>query len=174
MPLKFKIPTPLKNKIAALDMRTSKRPLLRTIGLAMQEDAKVTFDKEEDPVTGEPWKRWSPLTVQSRAPGKKLVESGRLKRTVTQNQPRYTDNSVTIGTQVPYAKTHQYGATFKNVLIPLNPQARAASRKGRYPKGQFIFARQVVIPARRFLGFGSRTTAAVLDAAQNFLNEKFK
>jgi phage virion morphogenesis protein len=174
MPVKFKVSGGVKNTLSSLSLNSSKRPLLRTIGLAMQEDAKETFEKEQDPVTGEAWKGLHPLTLASKSGGSKLVESGRLKRTVTQNQPRYTDNSVTIGTEVPYAKTHQFGATFRDVLIPKTPQARKSSRRGVYLKGGYIFARQVTVPMRRFLGFGTRTTKAVLDAAQSFLDGKFK
>ncbi|MFC3172106.1 phage virion morphogenesis protein [Acinetobacter vivianii] len=61
------------------------------------------FDSEGRPA----WHSLSPVTLARRKPGKKLFQSGSLRRSVSTNVTR---DSVVIGTNDPKAPTHQYGA----------------------------------------------------------------
>lgn len=73
-------------------------------------------------------------------PGQPLVDTGRLRRSIVE---RAQPNSVTVGTNLIYARVHQFGARIK-------------AKKGPFlvfagPDGAPLFVRQVTIPARPFM-----------------------
>jgi phage virion morphogenesis protein len=150
--------------------------LLKSIAEALRKDIAYTFDQQADPVTGQKWQSWHPLTVQSRRPGKILQESGALRRSLLTSAPQYTIDSVTIASNVRYAKVHQEGMRIQGpVLIPRNVRARDAMRSGNLLAGQYIVAKNgVTIPQRRFLGFGTRSTNAVVFAISDYYAGVFK
>lgn len=73
-------------------------------------------------------------------PGQPLRDTGRLNRSIVANPDK---TGVTIGTNVKYARTHQFGATIR-------PRAKKVLAFPG-PNGQMIFAKKVAIPARPFL-----------------------
>lgn len=102
-----------------------------------------------------PWKRPEPVPAwvpqQWRKRGGSLLigkGSGRLKRSI--RKVTVTRNSVTIGTDVPYAQIHNEGGVIKqNITI----KAHARQRKGRsHQVREHKRKRQFTIPQRQFLG----------------------
>lgn len=82
------------------------------------------------------------------ARGSLMVKSGRLKRSI--RKIKVTRNSVTIGTDVPYAEPHNEGAIINQSV---NVKAHSRTRKGReYKVKAFKRKRKITLPERRFLG----------------------
>jgi phage virion morphogenesis protein len=80
---------------------------------------------------------WAPLKLRA---GQPLRDTGRLQRSITH---QVQADSVLVGTNVRYARTHQHGAKIKPV-------------KGKFlrfpgPGGRPIFSKGVQIPARPFM-----------------------
>lgn len=74
--------------------------------------------------------------------------SGRLKRSV--RRLKVTRNSVTIGTDVPYAQIHNEGGVINQKI---NIKAHSRKRKGRTEQVKaHKRKRQVTIPKRQFIG----------------------
>src|SRR5690606_20982611 len=127
------------------------RPLLRTIGNLMVNDARMNFRMSRGP----DGQRWAPLKLRD---GKPLLDTGRLRNSIT-SRLVYAggENSVEIGTNVKYAPVQQFGALIKPrhkkfLLFP------GAGGKGR------IAAKQVVIPARPFIGLADRQVKKINQA----------
>lgn len=80
--------------------------------------------------------------------GSLMVKSGRLKRSI--RKTAVTRNSVTIGTDVPYAQIHNEGGIIKqNITI----KAHSRKRKGRSENvKEYKRKRQFKIPQRQFIG----------------------
>lgn len=108
--------------------------LMDEIGMDVAEMVRLQFRDSRSPYG----QAWAPLKFRS---GKPLLDTGRLRNSITHRASR---SSVEIGTNFPYAPTHQYGATIR-------------PRRARFlvfkPPGfkRPIFAKQVTIPARKFL-----------------------
>lgn len=86
----------------------------------------------------DPWNNpWAALKMRK---GQPLRDTGRLQRSIT-SKPDAT--GVTIGTNVKYAKVHQFGAT----IVPV--KAKRLVFPG--PGGKLIFAKKVVVPARPYM-----------------------
>jgi phage gpG-like protein len=105
--------------------------------------------------TPEPWKKPKPVPAwvpnEWRKKGGSLLigkGSGRLKRSI--RKIKVTQNSVTIGTDVPYAQIHNEGGTIKqNVTI----KAHSRQRKGRTERvKEYKRKRAFKIPQRQFIG----------------------
>ena len=80
--------------------------------------------------------------------GSLMVKSGRLKRSV--RKIAVTRNSVTIGTDVPYAEAHNDGAII-NQSITIKAHSR--KRKGREHKVKsHKRSRRLQLPERKFIG----------------------
>ena len=91
------------------------KPVMRVISQDMQTQKDMNFKKETDPDN----KPWAKLSIDSTLKGalsgldtvrkgdKVLQDTGRLKASFT---TRSTTKSAQIGTNLKYAKTHQYGA----------------------------------------------------------------
>lgn len=80
--------------------------------------------------------------------GSLMVKSGRLKRSI--RKITVTRNSVTIGTDVPYAEAHNEGAVINQVI---NIRSHTRKRKGRTSTVRaHKRKRKITLPERRFLG----------------------
>ncbi|REH00283.1 phage virion morphogenesis protein [Flavobacterium aquicola] len=80
--------------------------------------------------------------------GSLMVKSGRLKRSI--RKIKVTRNSVTIGTDVPYAEAHNEGAVINTTV---NVKAHSRKRKGReHQVKAFRRKRKITLPERRFIG----------------------
>jgi len=107
-------------------------PLADKIGGAMVTSVGMRFEAEQAP-DGTPWKK-------TRRGGKILQDQGNLSDSITHAA---TKDSVAVGTNLIYAGTHQFGAVIK----PKNAKMLAFKIGGG-----MVFAKQVTIPARPFLG----------------------
>lgn len=82
------------------------------------------------------------------ARGSLMVKSGRLKRSI--RKIKVTRNSVTIGTDVPYAEAHNEGAV---INTSVNVKQHSRKRKGRTETVKaHRRKRKITLPERRFIG----------------------
>ncbi len=122
------------DRLAALERAgTNMRPHLDKVGSQLVDLVRLTFHESRDPY-GRPWK---PLKLRD---GQPLRNTGLLMNSVTH---LVRGNSVEIGTNVPYAPVHQFGAR-------IEPK-RARFLVFRDGQGGWIRARKVEVPARPFL-----------------------
>jgi phage gpG-like protein len=91
--------------------------------------------------------------------GQPLRDTGRLNRSITS---KADGQGVTVGTNVKYAPTHQFGA----IIRPKNP-SKFLVFPG--PDGEKIFAKKVTIPARPFLPLRRNTAVVALPPAWSVL-----
>ena len=104
------------------------------------------------------------------ARGSLMVKSGRLKRSI--RKIKVTQNSVTIGTDVPYAEPHNEGAVINQTV---NVKAHSRKRKGReYKVKSFKRKRKVTLPERRFIGESAILLRRVERLVQREINDILK
>jgi phage gpG-like protein len=109
------------------------RPVFQNVGRVLVNRIRMCFSLGIDP-WGTPWQR---LRFRE---GQPLRNTGRLQRSFV---ARADPNGVTVGTNVRYARTHQFGADIqakpgKSLVFP-------------GPNGGMVFAKRVRIPPRSFL-----------------------
>ena len=91
-------------------------------------------------------KAWPQRKRKSR--GTLMVKSGRLKRSI--RKLKTTQNSVIIGTDVPYAQAHNDGKTIEKTV---NVRQHTRKRKGRSHTVQSHTRNmKLTLPERRFIG----------------------
>lgn len=104
------------------------------------------------------------------ARGSLMVKSGRLKRSI--RKIKVTRNSVTIGTDVPYAEPHNEGAVINQSI---NIRAHKRKRKGReYSVKAHRRKRKITLPERRFIGESAILLRRVVRLVQREINEILK
>ncbi|MDX2109198.1 MAG: phage virion morphogenesis protein [Verrucomicrobiota bacterium] len=82
--------------------------LMETIGGVVESQTRRRIASEKTDVDGKPWKAWSPRYARhARAGGSLLQRSGRLLDSITYKVEG--DDSVRIGSNLVYARTHQEG-----------------------------------------------------------------
>ena len=99
----------IRTWLAALSNRAAHlRPALTDIGEALVESTKLRFRSSSTPAGGK-WAPLSPVTVALRRKGSSapLLDTGRLRNSITRSVDA---TSVTVGTNVVYARMQQYGA----------------------------------------------------------------
>lgn len=102
--------------------------------------------------------------------GSLMVKSGRLKRSI--RKIMVTRNSVTIGSDVPYAEAHNEGAEINTTV---NVKAHSRKRKGREHKVKaFIRKRKITLPERRFIGESAILLRRVERLVQREINDILK
>ncbi|OED40226.1 phage virion morphogenesis protein [Endozoicomonas sp. (ex Bugula neritina AB1)] len=128
----------IQNIMDTVMLHQQRRPLFSRIGRVLVSDAKLNFRGQHDPKGNS----WVPLKLRT---GRILSDTGRLRNSLSY---KTGDDEVEIGTNILYAKTHQFGATIRP------KKAKVLAFPG--PDGKTIFAKQVTIPARPFLGVEKR------------------
>lgn len=85
------------------------KPFLTKIGNAVVSYTETRFASEQSP-KGIKWRALRPVTIKLRHNPNNpiLTDLGKLRNSFIANPP--SENSVTIGTPVIYARTHQFGA----------------------------------------------------------------
>jgi phage virion morphogenesis protein len=134
----------------AIKLLQNPQPFLRQIGILEKGQTQLRFQKGEDP-QGKAWKK---LAIRK---GQPLLDSGRLRNSISFVT---TKDSVFIGTNVSYAKTHQFGAT----ITPKNKPI-LSFKVGN----SFFFSKKSIIPARPFLGVNKKTEQNVIETMKRFL-----
>ena len=133
----------IQNMMDTVMLYQRRKPLFTRLGRALTSDAKMNFRGQHEP----DGTRWAPLKTRK---GQILSDTGRLKNSLTY---KTSNDEVEVGTNVKYARTHQFGAIIK----PKNKKFL----KFKGANGQDIFAKKVEIPARRFLGIDNRQVQLV-------------
>lgn len=151
-------------------------PLYAAIGSQIANRIRLCFRMGIDP-WGRPW-----LPIKWRAPrsrddrtltrtgrgqvaanaggsaGQPLRDTGRLARSITSKADAA---GVTVGTNVRYARTHQFGATIKPT------KAKRLVFPG--PSGALIFAKKVTVPGRPFMPLRRGESTVALPPAWSLL-----
>lgn len=127
--------------VKALDSMKNfdRRVVFRMIGADMKISTMNNFREQRDPVTGRPWQPIRPITKNSRPKKTETIlqDSTRLLRSINSAKPEVTNNSVQIGTNLPYARAHQQGILIrakkaKYLTIPASPEAKRAKTFQRF------------------------------------------
>lgn len=160
------------------------QPAMNEIGRALKTATQLRFRQAKAP-DGAAWKQGR------REGGKALSGTRRLRNSITYSA---TNDSVAIGTNVAYAAIHQFGGIIRAkrgpfLAIPITPQARSAGSPRNMPnlvvtqsnKGQFmlidsadgtvhyLLRKQVVIPARPYLGVSDSDRTELLRVMDDHL-----
>lgn len=107
-----------------------------------------------------------------------LADTGRLKQSITTNAAvKDYGDSVGIGTNLEYARVHQYG--HPGIRIPEIVPVRKKALRWMTPSGQVVFAKRVkahtvVIPKRTFLLFQPEDITAIERIFSKHIEDSFK
>jgi phage gpG-like protein len=119
---------------AMLGALEHKQSLFEALGRKLRTLILLGFKQSKDP-----WGRaWLPLRFRS---GQPLLDTGRLRSSITYVA---TSQFVEVGTNVRYARTHQFGAVIK-------PKSKPALVFPNKLAGGLVFAKKVTIPKRPFM-----------------------
>jgi phage gpG-like protein len=112
------------------------RPAFERIAREMERNEQVYFRSRG---AG----KWAPLSIETEAykaaegqGSVPLVASGRLRDSLT--RARVTPHSVSIGTEVPYARFHQYGTRRMPARPPIMPASPRLSRMARDEVSRYV------------------------------------
>lgn len=129
------------------------RNLFDAIGASLVTSTERRFEQERAP-DGSPW----PPSIRARMEGgRTLFESGRLARSLTHNA---SDSGVEVGTNALYGAIHQLGGTIRPVSAE-----RLVFRIGN----RTIFATEVTLPARPYLGIDREDEQEIESIAEDWL-----
>lgn len=140
-----------------LVLGTRPETLLAPIGTGMVRAAQDRFRTAEDPQGG----AWAPLRPDYAAAKKRgggilrgAAMAGGLMGSITRDVQGY---ELAVGTAKIYGAVHQFGA-----VIRPRSGGRLAFRIGK----RLVFARQVTIPARPYLGWGAAEEEVVMEVTE--------
>lgn len=153
------------------------KPAMEQIGGHLEFTVRRRFELMRDP-EGRPWAPHAKSTVRQRGIGAHILTlRGRLRDSISW---RATSDSVAVGTNVPYAAAHQFGAV-------MTQYARSQIARFRKVKGRALFARKthqratsrpitigqhtVRIPARPFLGLDDYDRERIREIISDHLRE---
>ena len=131
-------------------------PLMRDIAFLGENTTKARFDAGIGP-DDQPWK---PSIRAMQTGGQTLKKSGQLRDSISSE---HTSHSAAWGTNKIYAAVHQFGAIIKPVS--------AKVLKFFLPGIGFRSAKQVIIPARPFLGINKADEADIADISEAWFEE---
>ncbi len=188
------------------DKRVDYTDLVKAFGEKLVYQAKMRFDRLEDP-DGAAWAPLKHPRPSSRGADRPLNDSGLLRTSLVPGALgsvyeigpagiRYGTQVRAPGTNAEYGPTHQYGATIrpKNAKFLAIPATKDAARVGsprrwkgeklRFKFGkiggvavtgprlaevvQYYFTKQVVIPARPFMGINNAQADELAEMAGEF------
>lgn len=136
-------------------------PAMALVGQTLVQRVRMSFVRGRSP-----WgQQWAPLKMRD---GQPLVDTGRLRDSVVYAAQA---KSVTVGTNVQYARTHQFGAR-------IAPKTAKALRFRNQKAGAWVFARAVTVPPRPFFpitkGGGAELPPAWAEAVKGALRAHLK
>lgn len=177
----------LENLRLGLPLNGDMSGAMKNLARILKTGAQLRFRSQVSP-EGTPWK---PSRRVQEEGGQTLSLSGRLRRSLTTASSRTT---ATVGTNDIRAAIHQFGGVIRAkkgpfLSIPVTAEARQAGSPRNFPaelavaqtlKGQFILVskegtthyilkRQVVMPARPFLGASDTDKAELLQSMDRYL-----
>lgn len=136
----------------AADRLEHPAPLFDAVGALLVASTQRRFELGVDPA-GDPWPPSLRVLIEG---GMTLIDSGELVASITHLA---NDAGVDVGTNSIKAASHQFGA----VIRPVTAEALAFTIGG-----EAVFAREVTIPKRAFLGMDEDDEAMVLEEAEAF------
>lgn len=163
----------------SLDMNENFLPQLSLLADALEDTSELMdvwgavavdlvqdrFDNEQGP----DGQKWTPSYRVKHDGGKTLTDSGHLRDSI---QHVASNGSVEIGTNVVYARIHNFGGTIKpktaKALSFFLPGISANGGPGQ------VFAKSVTMPKREFLGLNDDDLALLGDMTLDWLNEKME
>lgn len=137
----------------------NKQELLESVGEALVSGTLKRFDAEEDPEGN----KWKPSRRAREEGGKTLSDTAILRRSV---EYATAGDKVMVGSNLPYALIHQKGGIIK----PKTAKRLVFKGSG----GKKVFAKEVSIPARPYLGVSDADREAVQETIADFLADAFK
>ncbi|WP_297772684.1 phage virion morphogenesis protein [uncultured Roseovarius sp.] len=138
-------------------------PLMQRVGTVLETSVSQRFERGEGP-GGIAW----PVSIRARETGgKTLVDSTRLRDSITSEADA---QSARVGTNVPYAHVHQFGAFIEPIAADGDATAKLAFT---LPGGQFVMVDQVEIPARPFIGFDDADEVEIGETTEAWMREVF-
>lgn len=135
-----------------------------TLAEALRSSTKKRFKDEEAP-DGSAWKKSNRAAAEG---GTTLTNKSRLKNSI---KSKATESGFAVGTNVIYARTHQFGEKGRRVTI------RAKTSKGLVFKigDKWIRKREVTatikIPKRPFLGISDEDMKEIKDTLEDMISE---
>lgn len=136
----------------------NRKLLMATVGETLVSGTVKRFADEEDP-EGKKWEKSERASSES---GQTLTDSARLRKSIDYAA---TPNKVMVGSNVVYARIHQLGGVIK-------PKGKALKFPGK--DGNPVFAKQVTIPARPYLGVSKADLEEVKATIAAFMKGAFK
>jgi len=141
----------LNKAIDKLAKQGKTRPLMDRLGRVLLSDVQLNFRAQRSP-DGVPW-------AKTHRGGQILRDTGRLRNSIKYSVLGV--DTVVIGTNLIYAPTHQFGATIK---AKNSPYLRFMIG------GKFISKKQVTIPARPFIGIGTKQVKKINDTIDEWVD----
>ncbi|BFH10875.1 phage virion morphogenesis protein [Paenibacillus melissococcoides] len=142
---------------------------IRRTGLVLAEALRTSTLERFKEQKGPDGKAWSTSIRASQENGSTLTDSARLKNSIKSTAD---GSGFAVGTNVIYARTHQFGEKGRSVTI------RAKTRRGLIFKidGRWIRKRQVKvnikIPARPYLGISEEDMLEIKGTLEDALAEE--
>lgn len=138
--------------------------LMEGIGLYLESTTLERFETETDP-DGKPWEKSQRAKDEG---GKTLTDSSRLKASISR---RFSASDAEVGTNVIYARPHQYGMD-DAVTVPAHTRTINQAFGRPLPGGLTIqvgaFERQMKMPKRSFLGISADDEDEILALAEDY------
>jgi phage gpG-like protein len=135
------------------------RPMYDEIGAYLDFATSLRFETGIDP-EGNPWpKSWRAINEG----GKTLVDSARLKQSLTHNA---WATGVEHGTNVEYAASHQFGATIK---AKTSKGLHFKYKKAGGNQDSWATKQQVTLPRRAFIGIDDEDMNEIMHIAERYV-----
>lgn len=138
--------------------------LMDGIGFYLESSTIERFGTETDP-DGKPWEKSQRAKDEG---GKTLTDSSRLKSSISR---RFSPSDAEVGTNVIYARPHQYGMD-DTVTVPAHTRTINQAFGRSIPGGLTIqvgsFERQMKMFKRSFLGISAEDEEEILALAEDY------
>lgn len=139
-----------------------RRDLHEAMGLELREATDRRFRRGVDP-DGRPWPKSMRAYMQG---GQTLRDTGLLQSSVTFMTDRRGLDFGVIGSNLKYARIHQYGG----VIRPKKARALTFT----LADGSFVQVKKVVMPARPYIGISTEDEAGLVALAIEYLKGLLK
>lgn len=108
-------------------------PVLRTAGVELRTAVMDGFRQSVDPATGKVWAPNAEKTAERKGSSKPLIDTARMRNSVSSRVDE-PNRLVFVGTNVPYAATHQFGDPERKIprrrFLPGNKAGQFFARPG--------------------------------------------
>ncbi len=148
------------------------RPFYRSIGNHMVKSASDNFHAESGP-DGTPWTPLKPATIRAHAKNFRSALSILRDRGLLAGSIKFEVEAdrLRVGAVTPCAAIHQLGGTIQKAEAKRRVAGRRFATRDERPDGAEvpIRAHTITIPARPFLGLGSRDLDVITADAEDWL-----